>query len=169
MKSSKPETNLIVGAFKSFRFSLSQIYLKINEIQELYNIMVAGITEIKDLKVYKVINAALRLLEEQTQAFSAHILINPQQIFDKTLILINHKNKQVKENASSALESFMNQISQALDQDMGSHQQTFKYIMKKMFELIKDQEKNTEFHSVTVIIRAVGIFSQAISKILGED
>ncbi|KRW98379.1 Armadillo-type fold [Pseudocohnilembus persalinus] len=177
MESKKPETNTIVGIFKSLKYSLNICYLTIDQLNKLYTHIILGITQIQDIKVYKVINASLQLLETQTQAFSEQMKRQPKKIFDNLMILIRHKNRVVKQNASQALESFMLHISRALDQGIDQHEQTFRYMMKTMYDLLQEQKNQINYRyqdqqelvSITVIIRAVGIFSQAIMQILGED
>lgn len=48
--------------FKSFKYTLKEIHLSNKELDDLYKMIKNGITEIKDVKTYSVINSKINNL-----------------------------------------------------------------------------------------------------------
>ncbi|KAL4502183.1 hypothetical protein ABPG72_000418 [Tetrahymena utriculariae] len=169
MASQKPEVSYVSGMFKSFRYSLKEIHLSNKELEDLYKMIKIGITEIKDVKTYSVINNALKVLTAYAHIFKVQILDDSKEIIDKVLGLISHNNRDVKENASDCLESLMALLATELDSSYKNHEVSFNYIIQKMSFLINQERQQIFTASITVIIKSIGIFSKAIAKHLGQD
>jgi hypothetical protein len=80
-----------------------------------------AITPIPDIQNYKVIRAAIKVLNDNLTVFNAFIMKRTDDFFQKLLVLIYHQNKDVKENASELFEKYIECLADKIDEDEASH------------------------------------------------
>lgn len=90
------------------------------------------ITEIPEIKNYKIINAAVKTLKDNLVAFDANLLIKSEEFFNKLLVLIRHDNRDVKENASDLFEKYLERLAEKLDEDEIRHKVNIKHNLENI-------------------------------------
>ena len=75
------------------------------------------LVEIDDVANYKVLNSSIKCLTINVQTFDVLLFKYAEDVFEKLLKLLVHKNKAIKENTSELFENFINSIASRLDQE----------------------------------------------------
>ena len=74
----------------------------------------ASITQIDTIKTYSVINAGLVIFANHHSLFNKLILDRAKDLFENFMILVVHKNRDVKENSMDAFQGIITEIANGL-------------------------------------------------------
>lgn len=163
-ESENPQIKSIEGILKSFTLNLASSTIAEEQLKKIFIYALAGIEIINDVSNFKIVKQSLLLLKKNWLLFSEWIITRENQILEKLLLLVGHKNRQVKELASETLEAFAESISA---RESTSHQrEVLNYLLGRVKHRMERGEDPVE---IMLCIRLYGTLSRSVKLCFGEQ
>lgn len=146
-------------------------------LNKLFKYLTTLMLPFKD--TYEVPRSALKVLATHANLFHANILASAKSLFANCIELMSHKNRDLKERASEAMEAISVEIAKGIFDEPQKYEQLYNFIMTTFWDLIKEQtfvdnredptRKMESAGKMVSIIKTVGFFSRVIVVISGKD
>ena len=162
----KPEIKALQGILKGYIYLLDDPHLKANDIEELYHYIKSLIHPLEDANTIKINKLALRIISEHGKVFTQQLQRESIELFDLVFELCNHKNYELKMCANEAIEKICMHISDCLLEKNTLHKDVFKYLLRKIEEVLEKRSQNI---MINTAISLIGIFSDAIVRFMGKN
>ena len=162
----KPEIRALQGILKGYIYLLDDPHLKANDIEELYHYIKSLIHPLEDANTIKINKLALRIISEHGKVFTQQLQRESIELFDLVFELCNHKNYELKMCANEAIEKICMHISDCLLEKNTLHKDVFKYLLRKIEEVLEKRSQNI---MINTAISLIGIFSDAIVRFMGKN
>ena len=124
-------------------------------------------TPLPGLNTHSIIKPALKLLSTHPSLLTPYYIPDAIDLLTLLLKLAIHENIDVRDIASDCLQSVLSDLAGSLDPAKQTHKNTFLSIISKFQEILEDPSRANVL--VLSTIRAIGVFSKAISVFMGDE
>jgi DNA-dependent protein kinase catalytic subunit len=114
--------------------------------------------------------AGLKFISNHAVIFKEYLTEDSEKMFQRLFSLCKHQNKNVRDLAFPAFESFMAQVSNEIssgNRNAVSDQATFTFFIRKFYDLLNSSLSG--IYEISVAIRGLGYFATPIEQFTGQN
>ena len=172
-KSKEPQMQVISGSLEglcSFLVNFSGDFVEdLKNVQMVYNFVLLSITPLKDLARYEIPKSGLKFISKHAFLLRQYLTEDCEKIYGLICSLCKYTNKEVRNIAFKALDSFFDTVSTELcsgERNLESNKSTFSFFIKKFFEFL---ESDQNLNDISIGVRGFGKFAASMKLFLGPS